>query len=160
MPEEIIVIPTAVAEAHVRRTEQLRRARASYNLRNPDSKNANRVKQRDKRFIAWDGEGPRDAGYALFGNSDGDEICHPFLSTVECLDLILDNELSNPDAIHVWYGSNYDVSMILHDMPWKQYSALKHWTKTIWRDYSIEHIPGKWMTIKRGGIVAKVFDIC
>ncbi len=158
--DRLIQVPTATVEAHARRQQQLRRARASYRLRHPELTTRNKLRQQSKPFIAWDGEGPRDAGYALFGSSDGDEIRKPFLSTMECLDLILDCKLRNPDSIHVWYGSNYDVSMILHDMPWKQYSALKHWNRCVWHDYEIEHIPGKWFVVKRHGVIAKIFDVC
>jgi hypothetical protein len=161
MPERLITVPTAVVERHAKRQEQQRRSRAAYNRRNGiTSHDPHRPKQRDKEFIGWDGEGPRDAGYALFGSSAGDEICHPYLSTKECLDTILDRESANPNAIHVWYGSNYDVSNILKDVSWKQYSALKHWNKTVWHDYQLEHIPGKWFTVKRDGVTAKLFDIC
>jgi DNA polymerase type B, organellar and viral len=162
MSSRLVDVPTAEADARARRQEQLRRARASYDSRTARSNHGgkNRVKQRDKEFIGWDGEGPKDAGYALFGNSSGDEICHPFLSTRECLDLVLYREQCNPDSIHVWYGSNYDVSMILKDVSWKQFSALKHWNRTVWHEYELQHIPGKWFEVKAFGVTAKLFDIC
>jgi hypothetical protein len=155
------MVPADIAVRHARRAEQLRKARASYDARKhrANHNGPDRVKQRDKPFIAWDGEGPRDAGYALFGSSAEHEICHPFLSTRECLNLVLDCERDIPDAIHVWYGSNYDVSMILKDVGWKCYSALKHWNRCTWGDYEIEHIPGKWLEVKHGGVTAKLFDI-
>jgi DNA polymerase type B, organellar and viral len=157
---DIISVDTGTVELHARKLEQQRRARQRYDARNPGrNRNPNRCKQKDKPFIGWDGEGPRDAGYALFGSSDGDEICHPYLGTAECLDLILSREALVPDAIHVWFGSNYDVSMILKDIGWRGYSALKHWNRTVWKDYEIEHIPGKWLQIKAHGLTAKIFDI-
>jgi hypothetical protein len=161
MPDERLVeVPTAVVERHARRDAQLRRARAAYDARTGRTSHNGKVRLRDREFIAWDGEGPRDAGYALFGSSAGDEICHPFLGTSECLDLVLGREHDSPDAIHVWYGSNYDVSMILKDAGWKCLNALKHWNRCIWRGYEIEHIPGKWFAVKCGGTTAKLFDIC
>lgn len=160
MPEKLVTVPTAVVERHTRRAEQLRKARAAYDARTARTNHHGAgVKLEDRPFVGWDGEGPRDAGYALFGSSAGDEICHPFLGTAECLDLILDREAAEPDSIHVWFGSNYDVSMILKDVGWKRLSALKHWTKTVWGKYEIEHIPGKWFQVKAGGHVAKLFDI-
>jgi hypothetical protein len=113
----------------------------------------------ERPFVMWDGEGPQDAGYALFGSSAGDYICHPYLETEECLNLILDREEAQPDAIHIWFGCNYDVSMILRQLPWKCLNALKLFNSTVWGDYEIAHIPHKWMEIKSRGLIAKVFDI-
>jgi hypothetical protein len=107
----------------------------------------------------WDGEGPQDAGYALFGNSLGYEICHPFLDTEECLDLILRCAEENPDAIHIAFGFNYDASMILRQLPWRCLNALKVYGSTWWHDYDIEHIPHKWFKVSKDGITAQIFDI-
>jgi hypothetical protein len=150
-----------MVDADLVRSIELERARkARYEQQNPGrNKNPNRIKNSVRPFIAWDGEGPRDAGYALFGSSEGDEICHPFLETKECLELILSREEEQPEGIHVWFGSNYDVSMILKDLPWRALSALKHWNRTVWQGYEIEHIPHKWLEIKKHGIVAKLFDV-
>lgn len=114
---------------------------------------------RTKQFIMWDGEGPRDAGYALFGNSVGDEICHPFLGTAECLDLLLDCAESNPDAIHFAFGFNYDVSMILRELPHRALRALHNTTQTFWKGYEIEHVPHKWFQVKYGHTRCRVYDI-
>jgi hypothetical protein len=153
---EFIMIDAAVAEEHARSREKARKRearRASRNHHGPKMAN------RDRPFVAWDGEGPRDAGYALFGSSEGDEICHPYLGTKECLELILSREKEVPQAIHIWFGSNYDVSMILKDLSWSHLSALKHWTKTVWHGYELEHIPHKWLSVKKDGVTAKLFDI-
>jgi hypothetical protein len=111
-----------------------------------------------RRFVGWDGEGPRDAGYALFGNSDGDEICHPFLQPHECLDLIIRHKQNNRDTINVWFGQDYDVSMIL-DLPRRNMVALQEYGKTIWFDYRLEHIPHKWFRVSRGEISVVIYDI-
>ncbi len=134
--------------------ERDRKARATYIWRNPRTSH-----HEDRRFVGWDGEGPRDAGYALFGNSDGDEICHPFLSTRECLGLVLDHKRDNPNTIDVWYGENYDVSMILKDLPRRNLAALHVYGKTVWQDFRLEHIPGKWFKVRRGEITVTLFDI-
>jgi hypothetical protein len=154
--DEIIMVDTETLE----RANRARDRRARYENRHQGrKKNPNRVPNAERPFVAWDGEGPKDAGYALFGSSEGDEICHPYLETRECLDLILEREREIPNAIHVWFGSNYDVSMILRQLPWRHLSALKHFTKTIWSGYELEHIPHKWLAIKKDGVTAKVFDI-
>src|SRR5229473_4738599 len=76
-----------------RRLEKERDRKARTRYRWTDDRRAH---HEDRRFVGWDGEGPRDAGYALFGNSDGDELCIPFLETKECLGLVLDHKRDNP----------------------------------------------------------------
>ena len=110
-------------------------------------------------FIMWDGESPQDTGYSLFGNSKGKYICHPFLSTEECLELIMDTEIEYPRAIHISFGFNLDVSYILKDLPHRQLTALHVSGSTVWREWEIQHIPHKWFKVKRGQVTAKIFDI-
>lgn len=141
--------------------EKERARKRRYESRRP-KRSGNRhktVPNAERPFIMWDGEGPQDAGYALFGSSDGDEICHPFLSTVECLDLILSCETRNPDAVHIAFGFNYDASMILKDLPWRCLNALKVYCATLWNGYEIEHIPNKWFKVRKDGVTAQIFDI-
>lgn len=149
IPYEVVM--KAEQDAIRRRKNEARRNRRNHHTRS--------IPNRERPFVAWDGEGPRDAGYALFGSNLGDELCHPHLGTTECLDLILSREEKTPEAIHVWFGSNYDVSMILKDLPWRHLSALKHWGSTTWREYDLEHIPTKWFEVRRNGVCAKIFDI-
>jgi hypothetical protein len=163
------MLPTATVQRHRKRQEQWRLSQARCRVKYPTKKTnhhnyANERRKRDndwesRPFIMWDGEGPQDAGYALFGNSEGYEICHPFLSTKECLELIIECEQENPDAIHIGYGFNYDVSMILKDLPWRQLTALHHFNRTIWRDWEIEHIPHKWFKVKHGEVTCTIYDI-
>lgn len=150
------MIPAGIAEQAERRLQRQRLKEARRPKRNHHGK---KPLNRDRPFIGWDGEGPKDAGYALLGNSLGNEICHPYLGTKECLELVLDTEDSCPDAIHVGFGFNYDVSNILRNLSWKHMGALKHWNRTEWEGYELEHIPGKWFQIKRAGTVAKIYDI-
>ena len=107
----------------------------------------------------WDGEGPRDAGYALFGNSQGMEICHPFLEAKECLELILESEVQHPGMCHIGFGFNYDVSMMLGSLPFRHLSALHDYGNTIWNGYELEHIPHKWFQVRYGNLLVKIFDI-
>lgn len=110
-------------------------------------------------FVAWDGEGTKDTGYSLFGNSEGYEICAPGLSSVECLELILQCEIDIPDAIHVGFAFTYDVNWILKDMPWPALLMLHKTNRVFWGEYDIEYIPHKWFRVKKDGVIAKIFDV-
>lgn len=161
------MVPHKVAQNQRRIQRSNYLARARYELRNPGRSHHNPELEailRDtlwmnKPFNMWDGEGPRDAGYALFGNSFGDEICHPYLGTVECLSLILDCKLAHPDAIHFGFGFNYDVSMILRELSHRSLRMLTYYTGTIWKGWEIEHIPHKWFRVKRGNTACKIYDV-
>jgi hypothetical protein len=152
---EFIMIPTATVlrEQEAKQRADLRRAR--YEHKRPPRTNHHKIKP----FCMWDGEGPRDAGYALFGNSLGLEICHPFLDAHECLNLITKTGEQYPDYAHISFGFNYDVSMILGKLPFRHLTALHDFNKTIWEGWELEHIPHKWFRVKRGGVVVKIFDI-
>jgi hypothetical protein len=169
-------LPTALArkEMHRRELARLRKAKERYSRPRGDrtaeyaKRNVKRKTVRheqtqcdllSRQFIMWDGESPQDSGYSLFGNSAGYEICHPYLSTTECLELIYDTELDHPDAIHIGFGFNLDVSYILKDLPRRNLTALHVYGKTVWKEWEIEHIPHKWFRVKRGNVDAKIFDI-
>lgn len=143
-------------ERRRRRVEQERIRKARTRYRWIDDRRAH---HEDRRFVGWDGEGPRDAGYALFGNSDGDELCSPFLTTKQCLDLLITHKQEHPDTIDVWFGGDYDVSMILWQLPRRNMAALHTYSKTVWEDYQIEHIPHKWFKVRHGEITTTLFDI-
>jgi DNA polymerase type B, organellar and viral len=117
----------------------------------------------ERPFIMWDGEGPKDTAYSLFGNSAGYEVCYPNLSSNDCLSLITQTGREHPRAIHISFGFNYDVSMIIKDMPRRAHRALAYWGKCQWRCWSLEHIPHKWfkVTYEAGGekVTVKIYDI-
>jgi hypothetical protein len=109
-------------------------------------------------FCFWDGEGPRDAGYALFGSSMGDVLKQKHLTTIQCLDLLLERARQTK-AIHVWFGGNYDVSMILHDLGFRRLAQLKKTKTTVYRGYRIRYVPRKWFSVSNGQSYAKVYDV-
>jgi DNA polymerase type B, organellar and viral len=156
-----LYIPTETADKYRRQAEKARLRKARYDAHRPDRSHGNdRTRHNtDAPFVAWDGEGPQDTGYSLFGCSLGHRIKHPNLGTRECLDLILAVESEWPDAIHIAFGFNYDVSMILRELSWRHFAALKEYGRTVWRDYEIEHIPHKWFKVRRGNVTATIFDI-
>lgn len=123
-----------------------------------------RIPRDEKPFIAWDGEGidddpsrPSVQNYVLFGCSVPNESGEPkyvlrahALSTVECLDLILQVEEENPDAIHVGFGFDYDVNQILKDLNHQQLITLRKTGFIRWHGYLIEHRPHKWFRVMAG----------
>lgn len=115
--------------------------------RNKNRNERAKVERRNRPFIFWDGEGPQDTAYSLFGNSAGYSICYPSLSSTDCISLMLETARDHPDAIHISFGFNYDVSMILKDMPIRAHRVLNYWGKTRWGNWSIQHIPHKWFKI-------------
>lgn len=124
-------------------------------------------------FIAWDGEGwtehtdplcragtPNKNGqsfgcirtrcvhhYCLFGNSVGISDTDRSLSTLQCLSVMLRTGYEFPHAIHIGFAFQYDVNMILRDLPPKYVVRLKENTFVHWRGYRIEHIPKKWFQV-------------
>jgi hypothetical protein len=152
---KVVMLPTEKVEKS-RKEREKRRLKAAKH-RNAKAESTDSLYK--NKFIAWDGEGPQDAGYALFGNSEGDEICHPYLSTAECFDLLFAAAAKYQGAIHIWFGGNYDVSMILKDVGIRVHRALKKSNRAVWGEYEIEHIPHKWMQVKWGSLKIKIFDI-
>lgn len=115
-------------------------------------------------FIAWDGEGvaenPEDElrPYALFGASTGERIKYVDLSTEDCLSLIIEVG-SKHKGIHVSFAFGYDVNMILKDLEVRALYVLRKKGYVRWRGYHIEHIPRKWIVVRRGGITVKIYDV-
>jgi hypothetical protein len=151
-------------DVEVERRKRERQKLYYQNYKSKYPKRNHHVSKAPGEFIMWDGESPRDAGYALFANSKGKFICRPYLSTRDCLQLIFETEREYPDAIHIGFGFNLDVSYILKDLPRRQLTALHHATRTTWEDgdgnvWQIEHIPHKWFKVKCGKVSAKIYDI-
>jgi hypothetical protein len=96
-----------------------------------------------RRFIAWDGEETKDAGYCLFGASVGIYLQKPHLSSVEMLELLLDVSDKYPDAFHVGYAFDYDVNQIIKDMDKLHVAVLHQLGHVTWQGYRIAHIPHK-----------------
>lgn len=118
---------------------------AGFNKSGRKEKSANAVKE----FIAWDGEETRDAGYCLFGNSKGQMICKPNLSSEEMLSVIIDSGRCFPRAFHVGFAFYYDVNWILRDLEKVRIAILHKRGKVRWHGYLIEHIPHKIFTVSK-----------
>jgi len=115
-------------------------------VRPPRSKNGQRNSNR--RFISWDGEECRDAGYCLFGASTGEYLRNPYLGTEEMLRLILEVGSKHPGAFHVGFAFYYDVNQILKDIGKLRIAILHKKGRVSWNGYTIEHIPHKIFTVK------------
>lgn len=115
----------------------------------------------DGEFIFWDGESPQDSGYSLFGCSKHPEraLCHPYLSTQECLDHLMEIKAEYPTAIHISFGFNLDVSYILKDIPRRAFTQLHAMSRCVWGEWEIWHIPHKWFKVRHGHLEIQVFDI-
>jgi hypothetical protein len=165
--ERFLFIPTDQAEKSRLRAEKARLRRARYEDKNPGRDHGKATGHQgggppslaEREFIVWDGEGPRDTGYSLFGNSKGHEICKPSLRTRDCFKLLLDTARRYPYGIHVIFGGNYDVSNWIESLPWRCMAALYKYNRTVWKDYEIEHIPRKWFKLTKGKTSIKIYDI-
>lgn len=109
---------------------------------------------RGRPFIGWDGEGISNEDgshhYILFGASTGDSIEGYSLSTKECFDLLLRVEQENPDSFHVIFAGNYDVNMMLRDVPVEKLLRLKEDGICKWEGYRIEYRKGKMFRLQTG----------
>lgn len=133
----------------------------------------------ERRFCAWDGESVNvnnrtdyvdlgdgelhpytrsDSKYVLFGNSDGDYVTGPDLSTVECLEIIVDK--AHKDAIHFGFAFGYDVNMILRDLSKNHLRVLKDKGHVMWKRWRIEYLPRKWFVVTDRSIrkTTKIWD--
>lgn len=119
-----------------------------------------RIDRESYPFIGWDTEGTNEnATPFLFGSSEGHRVAMPEIHSALMFETVLEAEQENPHYIHVIYGGEYDFNMMLRDLDRKNLYALKMNGKTTWYDYRIEHIPRKWLSIRRGEYYAKIFDV-
>jgi hypothetical protein len=161
---------TRISDEAIERNRVSSRARYHVNKeQNQKVQKAYRERKFEERaFIGWDGEGYDDESgqhhYMLFGASTGDCVTGPSLGTAECLSLILRVREENPDTYNVGFAFDYDVNMIIKDLPWRHLAALSAFNRCRWVDpatgrrYRIEHIPGKFFRISADGISATIYD--
>lgn len=113
-----------------------------------------------KRFIAVDGESLTEGGdhkYVLLASSQGTYIYDANgLPTSDCLDFLLNLP---PKAIHVAFGWNYDVNMILRDVTLPDLVRLWKSGELNWKGYHLEWIPSKWFVVKRGKRTRKICEM-
>lgn len=122
-------------------------------------------------FIGWDGEGynayrvnqwgeiEAQHRYMLFGASTGHYVQSINLSTLECLSLMMHVRQQNPSGIHVGFSFDYDVNMILKDLPSRYMAMLTDTGKVKWKGYTIKHVPHKQFQVTRDGMTITIYDV-
>lgn len=113
------------------------------------------------KFVAVDGEGlTRSDGqhdYVLLAASDGSAIedwGRDGLSSIACLDYLLERKKANPQSELVGFSFGYDVNMILRDIPRNIARRLHEnnsaaWVPVAGLQYFFTYIPNKWFAITR-----------
>lgn len=116
------------------------------------------------KFVAVDGEGV-DRGrrhlYTLLGASDGSHVANrKGLSTRECFDYLLALRARFPRAVFVAFGFDYDVNMMLGDIPTTALDRLRRRGKTLVFDkrnpghaYRVGYVAGKWFDLDYGPVI-------
>lgn len=118
------------------------------------------MKQEDREFIAWDGEGINLKGsgfpqsYVLFGSSKGHISSRDGLNTFEILDFIVDTGAKHPHAIHVGFAFGYDSNMIVASLAPATLARLHKngWVRLRRSDgsvYSVTYAKGKFFRVTR-----------
>ena len=116
-------------------------------------------------FVGIDGESDtvgKDHRYTLLAASGTNGVQRwvydaKGLSTVRCFEFILDLP---KECTYVAFGWNYDVNMILRDVPLKNLIQLWKTGSTRWNGYSIQWIPSKLFNIRSGkGRSKRIYDV-
>lgn len=113
---------------------------------------------RQRPFLALDGEGVTKPGnlrqsYVLFGASDGGSVSDEIrsddeLSTDQILAFLINLERNHPSHIKIAYGFNYDVNMIVKDIPPNRHVRLLDGQWVSYKAYKIRWVHGKWLEIR------------
>lgn len=117
----------------------------------------------DLPICAIDGEGKSRANrrhdYCLFvavWPTGRRHIEAPHLVTEQCLDFILDLP---DDHVYLGYGLSYDTNMWLRDVPNTIVDFLLEKGYVRWKQYEIEWVERKYMTIRAYGKTRTVYDV-
>lgn len=111
------------------------------------------------KFIGVDGEAFTDDEhrYVLLAASTGQFAFDPKgLSTVRCFEFLLEMPRK---AVKCGFGFNYDVNMMLRDVPLEKLIKLWKEGSCKWKSYYIEWIPAKSFFVKSYGRSCKVYDV-
>lgn len=83
------------------------------------------------------------------------------LSTRDCLEFILDAKKRYPDSIFVGFGFNYDINMILKDLPTHCLNEVRTTGTTLTGGYFIKWVPRKMFNVthRRSGRAFILYDV-
>lgn len=113
----------------------------------------NRGSYQNRRFISLDGEsvnhGLDHHAYVLLAASTGDFTTGYDMGTKQCFDFLLNVSTKNVGAIFVAYAFNYDVNMMLKDVPLRTLERLKSGKWVQWSRYKFRFIPNKQFFLSR-----------
>lgn len=111
-------------------------------------------------FVGLDGEGETRNGYhryILLASGNGFSIAdRNGLSTIKCLDFLLQLPRGikyGERPIYVWFAFDYDVNMILGDVPLKGENSIENLRRDReleWSGYFIRYFPRKYLQITKG----------
>ena len=150
-------------------------------------RNATRIRELQRPFVALDGEGIQSR-YVLLAASNGQSIAtlKNGLSTEECLDFLLSLPQSRSGytrPIYVWFAMDYDVNMILGDLELKNVrdtnsgksesqsdpdplgtdcgtiEDLRAANRVEWRGYRITYFKRKIFRVSSGGRTFTSYDL-
>lgn len=112
----------------------------------------NHVPFQNRPFIALDGEGVNHTqdgpqSYVLLGASSGESVTAKDLSTIQCLQFLMTVKARNPHGLFVAFAFNYDVNMILKDVPHHLLHRIRKAKRTRWGGYAIQYIPSKYFRV-------------
>lgn len=115
-----------------------------------------------REFVSWDGEGINLAdgshNYVLLANSDGDVINNrEGIPTMDVLEMMIKH--AGDKRIHVAYGFNYDVNMILRDLTREELTELYNTGALWWNRYRIDWRAGKSFTVYKNGQRVCIYDV-
>lgn len=120
---------------------------------------------RSRPFVGLDGEGI-DSDYILLACGNGEYIQNrKGLSTFDCLKFLVTRPKGSNDKIrpiYVWFAFDYDVNMILKDVPFRGRNSIEqlHTTNEIyWRGFHIRYIRRKILRIRYGKYVHTSYDV-
>lgn len=122
----------------------------------------NLSKQKSRPFIGLDGEGIGNRYILLAAKRDGKKSSYIYqrdgLDTKSCLDFLLNlpkGDSHGEKPIYVWFAFDYDVNMILGDLPLKgeehSIEELRRLNHTFWEGYKITYIPRKILKVRKDG---------
>ena len=178
MRYETVDIPDLAGAYSERQAEAKRRYNRAH--RNSPTRKASEKRRRQrvsieryltKPFVAWDGEGytlpptaedieagrPGEHIYNLLANSDGQQIIdRDGISTVRAFEMFL---RSRDGVTNIIYGGNYDINMILKDVPQEKLRTLYEDGSVWWQDYLITWRIGKSFHLKHGKRTFLLYDI-